>query len=418
VPCHERRRVAARRRRRAGAWGLLALFLWAAPSAAATLDLVDTTDLRVRLSDRQGIRIRVRPPDLRFRIGGRLHLDASFFDEDRARFDDGFHVRRGRAYLWMSFGERWSAKVERELTSRRAGWRNVWLRYRPSSSVAVQAGNFIAPFSLASVASSNDQVFAERPLPTIIAPSYQTGLGIRTRGRTSLLADHGRWTWALAGYIESFGDAQNDRHRSGHTGVATRGTFAPVSGHRRLAQIGASFDYESLDAKSRFRLSSRPEAGSGPSLLNTGRLSGVDRAISVGVEGAGLLGPFWLEGEYLQTWLARPDRPDPTFHGWYVQAGYLLTGESRRAVRSTAVLGSVRPRHRLGALGVATRYSTVDLDDETVTGGHAHAFSVGLAWYLRENVRLVADYVRVRAIDSRQRPDDPRIVQLRFVLFF
>jgi phosphate-selective porin OprO/OprP len=67
---------------------------------------------------------------------------------------------------------------------------------------------------------------------------------------------------------------------------------------------------------------------------------------------------------------------------------------------------------------VAVRYSTLDLDDATVSGGDAKDVTVGLNWYLRENLRLMFNYVRVNASNDEGLSDDPRIYGFRILVFF
>ena len=68
---------------------------------------------------------------------------------------------------------------------------------------------------------------------------------------------------------------------------------------------------------------------------------------------------------------------------------------------------------------LALRYGVVDLVDTTVRGGDARNWSVGLNWYLRENVRFLFNYVKVNARErSTLRSDDPDLFQFRFAVFF
>ena len=63
---------------------------------------------------------------------------------------------------------------------------------------------------------------------------------------------------------------------------------------------------------------------------------------------------------------------DPTFDGYYVQAGYFLTGEHRPYVFGRGGFGRVKPKSIFGkddgrgAWEIAARYSTLDLTDGAV----------------------------------------------------
>jgi phosphate-selective porin OprO/OprP len=111
-------------------------------------------------------------------------------------------------------------------------------------------------------------------------------------------------------------------------------------------------------------------------------------------------------------------RRNARFDGWYAQASYVLTGERRRYSRSSGTFQGVRPRRKWGAVEVAVRYSTLDLDDGSVSGGEASDWTVGLNWYVRENLRLMFDYVHVDASNSAGERDDPKIFGFRALVFF
>ena len=172
--------------------------------------------------------------------------------------------------------------------------------------------------------------------------------------------------------------------------------------------------------RTRFRVSSKPESGLLPSLVNTGRLADVDQTATVGAELLALRGPVTFQGEYFHMFVDRSaSRPDPEFQGGYAQVSWVITGERRRYSRSLGVLGGVRPRHDWGAAEIGVRYSAIDLNDETVNGGSLRNWTVGANWYIRENLRLSANYIAVDArLRNTRQSDSPHVFQMRFQLYF
>jgi phosphate-selective porin OprO/OprP len=90
--------------------------------------------------------------------------------------------------------------------------------------------------------------------------------------------------------------------------------------------------------------------------------------------------------------------------GWFVQSGYILTGET---IRDRTLIQPLRPfdlrkgRFGLGAWEVAARYSQLDLDSRVFTAGlanphdwtnHAKMVDVGLNWYLNQFVKVYFDW--------------------------
>jgi phosphate-selective porin OprO/OprP len=100
--------------------------------------------------------------------------------------------------------------------------------------------------------------------------------------------------------------------------------------------------------------------------------------------------------------LARPVRVP--LDGWFVQAGYILTGET---IRDRTNIQPLRPfdlregRFGLGAWELTARYSQLNLDPRVFTAGladpnlwtnHAKLVDVGVNWYLSQFVKIYFDW--------------------------
>ena len=87
---------------------------------------------------------------------------------------------------------------------------------------------------------------------------------------------------------------------------------------------------------------------------------------------------------------------------WEISGGWVLTGED-------AAFNGVTPRHPFdprnggwGALQVVARYAELDVDkaafpnfaNPATSASAAHAWAVGLNWYLNKNIRVNASYSR------------------------
>ncbi len=49
-----------------------------------------------------------------------------------------------------------------------------------------------------------------------------------------------------------------------------------------------------------------------------------------------------------------------------------------------------------GAWQVAARYSSVDLNDESIRGGQLDDITLGINWHLNPNTRVMCNYIRAR----------------------
>ena len=64
------------------------------------------------------------------------------------------------------------------------------------------------------------------------------------------------------------------------------------------------------------------------------------------------------------------------------------------SVGNTVDLETARYRNDIGAVELAVRYSTVNLEDGVIFGGKEKNVSVGINWHLNPTVRVMFNYVR------------------------
>jgi phosphate-selective porin OprO/OprP len=142
-----------------------------------------------------------------------------------------------------------------------------------------------------------------------------------------------------------------------------------------------------------------------------------------GLEFAFQFDSFCFQSEYTHVWVrdaVREDRlTNPSFHGWYVQASYFLTGENRTyrrfiGQRTVGVFDRARNNenfflvrrgserfsiHHLlfgrGAWEVAARFTSIDLNNESqgVEAQTLRDVTLGLNWYLNMNTKIQANYI-------------------------
>ena len=136
-------------------------------------------------------------------------------------------------------------------------------------------------------------------------------------------------------------------------------------------------------------------------VLNSGAITDVDDARVLSAEAGGAIGGFHAQGEYFDYSISRFGDSDLDFEGGYVQVGYILTGEKRKYRQSDGAFGGVKPSNPffwdmaggIGAWEIAARYSYVDLNDNLVFGGEQENVTVGLNWYLNNNMRLMFNWI-------------------------
>lgn len=396
----------------------LLILLCASPAAAARVEILDGENYDLVASTSRGIRFRVKEPDLVFRIGGRVHGDIAFNDSP-LNADPTGRLRRGRVYLSGRLFDDFRFKIERDFAPAKGEFRNLWVGYQPSRRLGFKAGNFIAPFGLEQVSSSNYLTFMERSMSGAIAPSFQTGVLVNTNGRFAKKRNRHRWTWAMSVGAEPLGQASDDLHRSEHWSVVTRATYAPIARRKRVVHFGGAAEFRDVLGDDTYRILTQVESSQGPRLVDTDDIANVDTVASAGAEAAALFGPVLIQAEYQHAFLQRDAGGDLDFGGGYVQGSWVVTGEHREYNRRSGAFNGLTPRSDWGALELAARFSVMDLNDGGIDGGEAWNWTAGANWYIRSNFRLMFNYVHVDLKDQAGgSPDDPQIFQARASLFF
>ena len=329
--------------------------------------------------------------NFKFQIGGRIMVDAAFYNEDNIDLDgeDGTEIRRGRLFVKGTMYKDWHWKAQYDFASSDE-IKDLYIRYTGWEPTRITVGNFKQPASLEELTSSKYITFMERSLPNAFA----------TGRRIGVMADHMRDHYTLAASV--FGQDANDNDAEGDEGFGFggRATWAPVNTKGQVAHLGGWGAWEEAqdDENETIRFRARPESHiTSTRLVNTGRID-ADSKTSYGFEAAGVMGPFSLQGEYMRASVDRdgPDS-DPDFTGWYVYGSYFLTGDSRvykKGAFSRVKPNSVVGKGGYGAWELAVRYSSLDLQDSNIDGGESDNLTVGVNWYATPNIRFMANYVR------------------------
>ena len=340
------------------------------------------------------------------KLKGRIHVDAALYDEEVTSLDDGTDLRRLRIGVLGTVMKDWIYSYNYDSESS-VGYRvkDAYIGYKGFQNIKIRVGNLQQPFSLEELTSSNKITFMERSLANVFAPSYTLGAVVNTWGK--------HWSFAAGYFEDSLGDRHNDN--DGGDSVAARVTYNPIDKKRFKIHLGASVILRNLGSGQTVSYSMEPESRTADvSLLSTGRLSDVDDITTYGLEAAVIKGPWLLQAEMMQAELDRTSKKDPTFDGGYIQAGWIVTGERYRYSGKNGAFTQIRPRSRYGAVELAVRYSTLDLEDETVTGGEENNLTLGINWHINRNLRVMANYIAADVSPNRSGVDeDVDIIQFR-----
>jgi phosphate-selective porin OprO/OprP len=382
-------------------------------------------------------------------LTGRFHLDAGGYDYHPntaatvpQRLDNGFNARRARIGVVGKFMGDWNFGLIYDFGGTSDGFggtasaggtpvgflpggalsglENAYLSYtgiKPfGGNLAIEGGVMDLPYTLDEATSSNDIMFMERASSNVIATSIAAGDFRSTVG--ARWYNDRFWVGAYAtgpttGAIHS-ASSINPPGTTEQFGAVARVAAQLISTRDYTLHIGGDAQWlikppHNLIANTQtLTLSDRPELRIDPTtLISTGAIAGVSGAQVYSAEAAGTIGSLYLQGEYY--WY-NVDRgfiglPSLKFQGGYAQAGYVLTGESRKYNASSASYGGVLPNNPFtadgsgwGAWEIAARFSTMDLNDQLATatgiaGGRQNVYTLALNWYVNRNVRFMFDYL-------------------------
>ncbi|MGN2253737.1 OprO/OprP family phosphate-selective porin [Frateuria sp. GZRe12] len=343
-------------------------------------------------------------------LKGLLQYDVNQFTDDRLpdgtdRFDDAHTWRRQEFNLYVEKKGVFTANAGYDFQAN--SWVDNYIGVETKAG-RFRLGQFKTPVGWedGNIATGN-VTFMERSLPEqAVYEGRRVGLDWVYQG-----IPH----WLLQAGFFTRHDLNDDAAGESFAG---RVVYNPVAEKGEVIHLGLSASRELRDDRTG-RIRARPEVNLTPvRLVDTGTLDGVDRLDRLdreGLEAAWIHGPVLLQGEYLAMQAVRPEAGDFHSRGYYVFGTWALTGESRDY--KSGAIGGLKPGHDWGALELALRYATLDLDDGAVMGGREHDWTLGLNWYIDSHFKLQANVIRAFS-DRGNLPLDPTIYALRAQLSF
>jgi len=336
---------------------------------------------------------------------GRLELDGTNYNGGVLDTDSGFDIRRfrlGIAGLFRSLPG-WNYKLEVDLTDGENNLSDFYLSHRSEKWGTFRIGNQKVAQTLSGQTSSLSNTFMERPLPVLaFTQNRRIGLGWDTHLRK------------LGANVTVFSEDPNKN--IGSKGWAARGYYNPTRDRLQVLHVGASVMQLISDADARIR--ARPESMmTNTRLVDTGTSPDIDSLSVLGLELAGSRGSMTFKSEFYATKWARSDTSkDPRFTGWYAQAAWFVTGELAQYREGKFIRPNIR--NDSGAIEVALRFSSVDLNDRDIQGGTEQNLTLGLNWYSKTHWRFMSNVIRVKAEGGPHGKQDSWIVQFRAQYYF
>ena len=306
-------------------------------------------------------------------------------------------LRRARLGVEGTMPHGFSYTFELELSEGEAEITDAVLNWRAADGVTLTVGQHNNFQSLEELSSSRFTSFVERA-------AFTDAFNFERRLGASVTVARGPVTAQAGLFIDNLLDIDAG---DGTWSVDGRLVYAPRLGDTQLHFGGSAHWRDNGDLLARgttTRYRQRPLIHATDVRFAATPALAVDRETSFGLEAAAIRGPFhaaaeahWLNADTLAG-------PNPNFFGFYAEAGWFLTGESRgyRGAKfdRTRVRRSIE-EGGLGAVQVTLRYDHLDLDSGPIAGGVQNGIQASLIWIPTDHVRFLLNYARLGYRDAR-----------------
>lgn len=323
-----------------------------------------------------------------FQLLGRGQFDYSFGEEENAEdFDfSDVTIRRlrigakGKVGRDVKFKSEFNFDEDGDVTVE-----DLYIEYAPGGgNWAIYAGHFKTQNSFDEINSSKFQTTLERAAFTdAFQLDRRLGIAVKTQGE--------RYTLDAGFFLTNITD---DSDEDGYA-IAGRGTYNPIKTDDVLVHVGASFRFRDQgDQDPLLRYRQRPYFENAERVISTGFIA--DKDTFIGLEAlAQFQGQYWIAGEYAVTF-AESDlvANDPTFDGWYIEAGAYWGGERvyKGGKFDRPTIDNPVTKGGFGAFSTTVRFDTLDLSDSGVDGGSQDTIVLAADWWPTRYTRVGINY--------------------------
>ena len=345
-----------------------------------------------------------------FKWGGQLMYDFPLNNEPS---DAEITLRRAQLAVWKTFSPNWSFKLTALYNTGTWQVNDNYLLYSGWKTAVLQLGVFSPPVSLEYLNNFSGLTFMERNLAVYaLSEKKMGGLGVLKRTSTSI----------FQGGLFFFTPKEDDTASSGQA-LVMRYVYSPIHVDGRTGiHLGGSFSYRINATDDQTEFKTRPEVYfTNDKFVDAGTISGSNHILRAGLEATRIVGRFSWQTEVLSAHIQRDGYSDIGFKGAYAQASWFLTDDSRNYNAGSGIYEAVSPKEPVfkggkGAFELAARVSYVDLTDKDINGGKESNISLGLNWYLNDQLRVMTNLIKVLNVDRPGNEfdgEDPWIFGLR-----
>ncbi|MDB6038117.1 MAG: oprP [Verrucomicrobiales bacterium] len=372
-----------------------------------------------------GVNFRSADTNFFLKVKGLLQFDShTYIGDNGIKNNDSFLLRRVRPIIlegtiFRDFDFGFVPEFGGSGTAITPTILDAYLNYRYSPELQLQVGKFKNPISLEQLQSDSAAFWIERSLPAYLAPNRDLGVELHGDIFDSLLSYQ---LGIFNGSVDNGGSTSNkdfddEKEFNGRVFVHpfVKTSIEPLQG----LGLGVGSSYGRESGTGSVASGYTTEAGQTFFSYNPKAIAGTTPVVAadglhwrLAPQGYYYWGPFGLLGEYVissqHLSLAGPTAATSGSRAfknkaWQVSGSYVLTGENAGFKGVTPKNRFSLSDHHWGAFEAVGRYSSFDVDDNvfnptlpfanaasSATG--ARAWTLGLNWYLNQNVRASVDF--------------------------
>ncbi len=352
-----------------------------------------------------------------------IQYDNAYYAQGQAPagtdFSSGNNFRRARIGLSGNLFKDWSYQLLYELGgsgSEGAGISQAYVQYDGLGPVKVRLGAFPPAANFDDSTAAHETLFLERAQPTDLGRSLA---GADGRAALQVFAYDKDYFVSLA---YTGGTAGSTGFFDEQQALVGRAAYRLFGSDDANLYVGADSSYifrigdtgAGTPGSRPVRLRARPELNvdnQSIRLIDTGNIDS-ESLWEWGLEAAGNWNNLYAQGGYFNFDVKRRNSllPNPSFDGWYVQASWVLTGETRSYKEDRGAYAAPSPSDPLssssggiGAWELAGRYSVLDLNDNAgsagsatpfggIRGGRQEIWTAGLNWFPNNAISFQLNY--------------------------
>ena len=317
---------------------------------------------------------------------------------------NGVSIRRARFAVKGQMDENWYGEFDMDLANGLVELKDAIVRFTGLPNWELQIGNFKENFSIQRNTTSRYLQFMERPMVcSALTPSRHFGFNAKY-AKNWLWASAGIFGPEIAGSEEWTNIADNNKDFGRNAGMSLTGklVFRPLYKLDNASlHIGGAYSYRTTKVSlatgewGTYRASARNSTSiNRKKYLDTNNLKGFTHENLWTVELAGHWNGLRYEAAYVGDNVHFAETDPINLGGWYVQAGYLLFGGKQRYDANGGKYTKIKPGQKWGDIELCARYEFCDLNapQANVFGGSAEAYSLGLNYWVTNNVKMQLNY--------------------------